>query len=311
MPILSWYGKPICDTAGMLYNGGLSVASLDGVTNFKIATFFQLGDTVTHGPLTGCYVNCTSITSPPVFQLSLQGITTRGTPDGTIKGGASPVSTTFTPTVSHSIISFANSYTGTVGEIVCAVLELSSGTFDATHKATFCRAMAGTSNTNLTPYAATNTGSWPGTISQLPPGIVPVYQDGYVGRGYFAATTSTSSVAASTSYGTLWTPPCATPLTLVKVGVRPAAGSFVQVTVYEGSSTTIASTTPVSQSLNQSLRQDLRRGCSGDAVSRCHAVLLAQGRNDLSIHGVELWDGVHAVSRHHVSVRGGNAVVLR
>lgn len=76
----------------------------------------------------------------PTYRLSLQGLTTAGVPDGTIKGGGSPVSVTFVPTVANGFanstftwLTFANSYTPSIGEALCMVLDLSSGTPSASN----------------------------------------------------------------------------------------------------------------------------------------------------------------------------------
>jgi hypothetical protein len=78
--------------------------------------------------------------TPPTYRLSLQGVSAAtGFPDGTVKGGGSPVSVTFTPPADASIdglgqwLAFANSYTPTLGELLALVFDYSSGTVDGSN----------------------------------------------------------------------------------------------------------------------------------------------------------------------------------
>lgn len=82
--------------------------------------------------------------TPPTYRISLQGMdATNGRPDGTVKGGGTPASATFTPpadTTWNSIwqwISLDNSYTPTLGEELCFWVDYSSGTVNASNYSGF------------------------------------------------------------------------------------------------------------------------------------------------------------------------------
>lgn len=74
--------------------------------------------------------------TPPTYKISLQGVDGSGNPDGTIKGGGSPASKTFTPPADatwdgtwrwHTL---DNTYTCANGEALSIVIAYSSGTVD-------------------------------------------------------------------------------------------------------------------------------------------------------------------------------------
>lgn len=82
-------------------------------------------------------VRVSAVTSPPVLIISLQGVDASGVPDGTIKGGGSPASATFTPAAGWTWVALANSYTPTNrGEVLAIVVAYSSGTVGASNTAT-------------------------------------------------------------------------------------------------------------------------------------------------------------------------------
>ena len=89
--------------------------------------------------------------TPPTFKISLQGVGVTGNPDGTIKGGGSPASATFTPPADTTWdgtwqwITLANPYTTTRGEFLAIVIAQSSGTINASNNSSF------TTNNNNTP----------------------------------------------------------------------------------------------------------------------------------------------------------------
>lgn len=78
--------------------------------------------------------------TPPTYRASLQGVSlTTGVEDGTIKGGGSPASVTFTPPASTAWdgtfqwLTLANSYTCTRGELLALVIGYSSGTVNSSN----------------------------------------------------------------------------------------------------------------------------------------------------------------------------------
>lgn len=81
--------------------------------------------------------------TPPTYVISLQGVDSSGNPDGTIKGGASPASATFTPPADTSWngdwqwITLSNSYACARDEALALVIGYSSGTVDVSNNSSF------------------------------------------------------------------------------------------------------------------------------------------------------------------------------
>jgi hypothetical protein len=136
--------------------------TLDG-SGDKIASVFisETASAITHvgyrqGAATG---------TPPTYRLSIQGVDSSGNPDGTIKGGGSPASGTFTPTAGEDgewvWIALTNSYTPALGELLSIVLDYSSGTVDGSNFITAVRSSTGIQGQGGFPYSlADTTGSW-------------------------------------------------------------------------------------------------------------------------------------------------------
>jgi hypothetical protein len=98
----------------------------------EAATITKLG--VRLGTITG---------TTPTYRVSLQGVDASGHPDGTIKGGGSPASKTFSPSGlgwaagSWNWLTLDNSYACTRGESLAIVIDYSSGTVDGSNNASF------------------------------------------------------------------------------------------------------------------------------------------------------------------------------
>jgi hypothetical protein len=112
-----------------------STEILDGATD-EIAAGYVVNstDAITHiGVRVGGAVQ-----SPPIYQVSLQGMSSTGFPDGTILGGGSPASATFNPAAwainTFHWVALDNPYTPTVGQIVMPVVEYSSGTIGGSNR---------------------------------------------------------------------------------------------------------------------------------------------------------------------------------
>lgn len=249
MAILNLYGSPLVDTRLILGTSNFLSQPLNASNNALASFFVAEGG---HGGLVGGLLNCTLSLSSPVLRISLQGAANRITPDGTVKGGGSPASATFTPAVGFSQITFANSYNPTAGEILSLVCEYSSGTIGGSNRANIAMRVTNLAAAYAPYYASRTAGTWAQGDTGSP-AMAPVYADGYVGRGFFAAQSLTDILAASTLYGSIWTPTMASVISGVIVGVGPSMGSNLQVTIYEGASTTISATTIVSQSAILSL----------------------------------------------------------
>lgn len=87
--------------------------------------------------------------TPPTYRVSLQGMAAAtGRPDGTIKGGGSPASGTFTPPANSTWdstwqwVALTNSYTPTLGEELCFWVDYSSGTVSGANYSGFTSNLA-------------------------------------------------------------------------------------------------------------------------------------------------------------------------
>lgn len=84
--------------------------------------------------------------SAPVFKISLQGVDGSGNPDGTILGGGSPASKTFTPTSGNNNTwtwqTLDNSIAVTRGQLLSIVIARDSGTIDGSNNCSFASTAA-------------------------------------------------------------------------------------------------------------------------------------------------------------------------
>jgi hypothetical protein len=139
--------------------------TIDATTE-KMAMVFvaQASDTITHlgfkyGIRTG---------TPPTYRISLQALDTSGNPDGTILGGGSPASATFTPPADTTWnntwqwVALSNSFAITLGTLYAVVVDYSSGTCNAGNNSSFVYSTSagGSFDRWGTGYGLTNTGSW-------------------------------------------------------------------------------------------------------------------------------------------------------
>lgn len=92
----------------------------------------------TADPITHIGVRHTSTTgTSPTYKASIQGVSSTGFPDGTIKGGGSPASTTFSPSslgwgaATWQWVALDNSYTPSRGEDIALHVTYDSGTVGA------------------------------------------------------------------------------------------------------------------------------------------------------------------------------------
>lgn len=128
--------------------------------NDAVEFIFQAdeADTITHlgfryGARTG---------TPPTYRISLQGVDASGFPDGTIKGGGSPASATFTPPASTAWdgtwqwVALSNAYTCTRGELLAMVIDYSSGTIDGSNRSSFTVLVTMFSDRTMFPYSIQN-----------------------------------------------------------------------------------------------------------------------------------------------------------
>lgn len=105
--------------------------------------------------------------TPPTYRISIQGVNSSGNPDGTIKGGGSPASNTFTPPADSTWntqwkwIQLNNSYSASRGEVLSIVIDYSSGTIDASNFSTMGGVASGLGDDRLSfPNKQFYSGSW-------------------------------------------------------------------------------------------------------------------------------------------------------
>lgn len=132
-------GIRIGATIPVMVTGNFSGATYDmSASNKQMAWVFQAQDTnaITHVG----FNYSQKIGTPPTFRASIQGVSlSTGDPDGTIKGGGSPASGTFTPpndstwNGTFQWAALTNSYTPTRGELLAAVIDYSSGTINGSN----------------------------------------------------------------------------------------------------------------------------------------------------------------------------------
>jgi hypothetical protein len=146
--------SPIPIAAGV---PSFSVFALNGATDaLEFAFQPPAGITITHlgfryGVRTG---------TPPVYRISLQTLV-NGVPNGTVLGGGSPASATFTPpadTTWNSTwqwVALSNSYV-TTGIPLAMVIDYSSGTIDGSNTSSFTSVMSQGSVPSGMPYAIQN-----------------------------------------------------------------------------------------------------------------------------------------------------------
>jgi len=112
----------------------LTGLSLNDTDNAVWAIFqAETADPITHIGLRHTSTTGTS----PTYKASIQGVGTTGNPDGTIKGGGSPASKTFSPTslgwgaATFQWLALDNAYTPTRGEEIAIYVTYDSGTVGA------------------------------------------------------------------------------------------------------------------------------------------------------------------------------------
>jgi len=177
-------------------------ASTDAVEYiFAHANHGTGNDTITHG----CFRYGARTGTPPTYRISLQGVDASGNPDGTIKGGGSPVSATFTPPASAAWdgtwqeVAFANSYSMAPGEKVALVIDYSTGTIDGSNNSSFTTHTSGvTGVVQKFPYAIQNNATARTRQTGLP---IYGYKSASEMFGYPFLTTSTVSPASNLEVG--------------------------------------------------------------------------------------------------------------
>lgn len=252
MATQSLYGVPLVDPS-LIINGSTGNsfninASTNGIASIFIAERAVSIDRV--------IFNVASVLgTTPTFRWALEGVTSRNTPDGTIKGSGT-VKYDSAPSGSGLVTaSFGAAYTPSIGEILALTCRYQSGTIDGSNRMNI---YYGTTayGTIGGPYGALLTaGSWGGAGSGVPC-MAPLYSDGVVGRRFVPFSSITNNTPTSSSnpkyYGSYWVPALSMTLSGVLVGARMAAGSSFTVSLFEGTNTTAVASLTVNPDLASS-----------------------------------------------------------
>jgi hypothetical protein len=224
--------------------------ALDATTD-ALEFIFQMPEaaTLTHG---GFRYGVRALT-PPTYRISLQGVDASGNPDGTIKGGGTPASATFTPPASTAWdgtwqwVAFTNSYAATAGEMLALVIDYSSGTVNGTNNSTFSSGMTWSMRSTL-PYSINNNA----TVRARQTVTSPIFGVKSASLAYglpLQATTVTpySSNSTPDEYALAWTTDTAWGDTYQVSGVHGtftfgAAAKTITVNLYDTDGTTVLQT---------------------------------------------------------------------
>ena len=215
-------------------------------SNTSVAVVFQAVAAMT---ITRLGYRLNSITgSSPVYRISLQGVDSSGLPDGTILGGGSPASATFTPSGSgFKWVTLDNTLAITRGTRYALVIDYSSGTVNASN----CANVSYVTQTPTLrfPYALTNVAGGGWTKNNFG---VPVFGYGPSGTAYGKPFDTFSGATYSDSsnpdeYALKFTVPADWCDTYKVVGIQfyggvAAAGSML-IQLYSGTDTTAANST--------------------------------------------------------------------
>lgn len=201
--------------------------------NLKIgANFRALGRQIT-----AVGVNCDAVLAPPLLQVDLQALA-GSSPGGTILGGASPASATFTPVAGFQWVTLANPYTPALGDLVAAVCEYASGTVGAANYADFNLRIGNHPLCEPLPLSF-NGSAWSNNATQCPTVCVQ-YADGTVQPltcGLTAiANIDFGSGSNPNEYGITFTAAGNFTIDGVLVGAKPGGTFTGVVTVYDAGS---------------------------------------------------------------------------
>lgn len=218
-------------------------------TNSALEYIFQATSTeaITH---VGIY--CISVLgTSPTYRVSIQGVNTAGTPvafpDGTVKGGGSPASTTINPSSlgwtvnTFKWIALDNSYTPSVGELLSYVVDYSSGTVDASNCLRVGETLSSFVGGTALPRVINNTAGTRSHRSGFAPGGWRTATKRYGGGGLFPYLAS-STLALSSERAVKFTVPSSIASTkLVAIQWTPSNGdptSAITIRGYAGGNVT-------------------------------------------------------------------------
>ncbi len=245
--------------ASVTNNAALSTFILDATTD-KIEWIIQAKEAATITKLGFTYG--VRAGTPPTYRISFQGVDVgvgNGFSDGTVKGGGTPASQTFTPPADTSWdgtwqwITLANAYTCTRGELLSIVIDYSSGTIAAGNSSTFATDISQLNQRVTIPYVIQNNAGVRTKIENS-----PVYGYASAGQVYgfpLKSTTQTQYSSDSTpdEYAAKFNFPATWWNSNTIRGVRwfgrtAASGKTIKVQLYTG--TTVLQTITLPSDLN-------------------------------------------------------------
>jgi hypothetical protein len=232
----------LLDSAEAITANTFTTIALNAANNSAGSVFAFEGG---HGAITAVMFNATSITTPPTYTVTLQGVTSRATPNGTVYGGGTATGTVI-PAVGINTVSLATPYSGTPGDQIQIVINSASAGAGAT--ATIATRVTSAGGSFGLPYAAQQSaGTW-AVVTAGAAAIVPIYSDGYVGTGFVCPASMANSTPTSSSnpfyVGNSFTPPDDCVCTGVYLSARVSSGSNFVVSVYSGSTPTLVGAAP-------------------------------------------------------------------
>jgi hypothetical protein len=187
--------------------------------------------------------------TPPTYRISMQGVSTSSfAPDGTVLGGGSPASATFTPpndaswNATWQWIALSNSYALTRGQLFSIVIEHSSGTIDGSNFGQFNANIVNVENPQF-PYAVGATAAGPATWSAAFTGAPLIgYKSAGKVYGYpveAIGAVNYSSDSTPDEYALAFTIPSGWANTFTVAGIRaniqtPVLGKTVKAILYSG-----------------------------------------------------------------------------
>lgn len=229
------FGSPVPRATGGF---GVTNMSLDQTTD-ALEVIFQAREAAT---ITRLGVRLASITgTTPTYRISLQGVDASGNPDGTVKGGGSPASATFSPSSlgwaagSWNWITLDNSFAIARGDFLSLVVDYSSGTVDGSNFAALSGASGFATAYGLPYWILNNAGSRSRQNS------IALFGYGSSSKAYgFPCNGGTSqSISTTTEAALKFTVPSGWSSTMTVVGLRVLVGAItaartVNITLYDG-----------------------------------------------------------------------------
>ena len=232
----------LLDASEIITSTTLTAFALNAANNSAGAVFAFEGG---HGAITSIMFNATAITSPPTYTVSLQGVTSRATPNGTVYGGGTATGTVI-PAVGINTVTLGTPYSGTPGDQIAIVINSASAAAGATASVVTRVTSAGGTPGSSYPTQQ-SAGTWSVSLAGAP-AICPIYADGYMGTGFVCPSSLANSLPTSSSnpyyVGNTFTPPVACVCNGVYLSVRVSAGSDFVVSVYSGSTPSLVGTSP-------------------------------------------------------------------